>query len=152
MEEGDIMRFFEVEEHTLLNPFYEKNGLEVSENIVTDDGAVLSVAAQSEGNTVAAGTLSKRHGVFILDYIAVEPCFRMHGLGGEILSEILRKAGCMGAEAVYITARRPSFFKKHGFKEGSPKGIDMNEGCIGCPQYNTTCVSVPMYLKLGENL
>ena len=145
------MDIFEIKNHNSLKKFYEQNCLEVSDDLKSDDGAIFSIGTNIDGTVVAAATLSHRKGNFILDYIAVAPQHRKMGFGSEILETIIKKSENLGAKNVYITARRPEFFRKHGFIDGSPKNLDMNEGCIGCPQYNTTCVSVPMVLKLGEN-
>lgn len=148
---GEQMNIFEIKDHNSLKKFYEQNCLEVSDDLKSDDGAIFSIGTNIDGTVVAAATLSLRKENFILDYVAVAPQHRKMGLGGEILETIIKKAVSLGAKNIYITARRPEFFRKHGFINGSPENLDMNEGCVGCPQYNTTCVSVPMVLNLGEN-
>lgn len=144
------MEFIEVKDHGSLRTFYKENGLEVSDEIESEDGAVFSIAAVTDGAVAAAATLSYRKGIFILDYIAVAARLRGTGLGSRLLDRINKRAKELNAKRVYITARRPGFFKANGFMEGQPEGVDMNEGCVGCPQYNTSCVSVPMFLELGE--
>ena len=148
---GERMNIFEIKDHNSLRIFFAENGLEVSNDIERDDGAIFSVIAQENNATIAAATLSLRQGHYILDYIATTPDSRCLGLGSKLLETIVKKVKSLGAKSLYITARNPQFFKKHGFTKGQPKNLDMNEGCIGCPQYNTTCVSVPMVLNLGEN-
>ena len=144
------MDIFEIKDHNSLFDFYEANNLEVSADISKDDNAIFSIAVFDNSRLIAAATSSLRKNYFILDYIAVLPEFRKKGLGGELLEKTIEKAKHLGAKNIYITAREPAFFKKYGFIKGSPNGMDMNAGCIGCPQYNTTCVSTPMVLKLGE--
>ncbi len=142
------MQFVETKQHNMLYDFYFKNGLEVSKNIEVDDGSVYSIVAQAHGKLAAAATLSFRKNIFILDYIAVDSVYRKSGLGKKALDIITKKAKGLGADAIYITARVPDFFKKMGFKLGSPEGVDMNEDCIGCEKYGTECVSMPMRLTL----
>lgn len=144
------MEIIEIKDHNQLKKFYAQNCLEVSDDLKSDDGAIFSIGTYVDGNVIAAATLSLRKENFILDYIAVLPKSRGLKLGRTLLREIIKKATELGAENIYITARKPEFFKRNGFKNGSPSNIDMNEGCIGCPQYNTSCVSIPMVLDLGD--
>lgn len=139
---------FDKAEHNELVGFYRDNGLEVSNDIATEDGAVYSIKLCQNGRVQAAATLSLRFGVYILDYIAVDPKFRGRNLGALALNRILEKAKEMGADKLFITARNPHFFEHFGFKEGSPEGVDMNADCIGCPEYNNGCFKKPMYIDI----
>ena len=141
------MGFVEAE-HNELAEFYRSNGLEVSDDIAVEDGAVYSIKYVQDGKLIAAATLSFRFNVFILDYIAVDPEFRGRNFGALTLTRILKKAKEMGADKLFITARNPSFFERFGFKEGSPQGVDMNFDCIGCPEYNNGCSKKPMYIDI----
>lgn len=142
------MQFFETHDHNGLCEFYRQNGLEVSDNLRRDDGAVFSVAAVENGKLVVAATLSQRFCVYILDYIAVEPDFRKKGLGEKAVKAVKEKAKELGADKLYITAKNPKFFKKISFTEGSPEGVDMNADCIGCPEFDNGCRKLPMYIDL----
>lgn len=135
-------------DYKMLKRFYEQNELEVSCDIVGNDNPRFSVCCEDNGSIVAAATLSQRQGNFILDYIAVDSSFRRKGVGRVLFDEILQKAKNFGADKIFITARNPAFFKSLGFVEGNPSNMDMNDDCVGCPQYKTTCVSVPMVLNL----
>ena len=142
------MNFSSVSDHNVLAKFYRENTLEVSDDILKDDGAIFSIKYESNGKTVAAATLSFRFSVYILDYVAVESGFRKQGLGEQAVEIIKQKAKELGGDRLYITAKSPSFFKKIGFLEGSPKGVDMNADCIGCPEFNNGCKKQPMYIDL----
>lgn len=135
--------------HNSLISFYKLNGLEVSDDIALQDGAVFSIAEKYENRVLAAATLSQRSHVYILDYIAVDKSQRRKGIGSEALRLISEKARQLGADRLYITARNPGFFKSAGFKEGAPDGVDMNADCEGCPQLFNGCVKLPMYLILN---
>ncbi len=139
---------FDKAEHNELVGFYRDNGLEVSNDIATEDGAVYSIKLCQNGRVQAAATLSLRFGVYILDYIAVDPKFRGRNLGALALNRILGKAKEMGADKLFITARNPYFFEHFGFKEGGPEGVDMNADCVGCPEYNNGCFKKPMYIDI----
>lgn len=148
------MEFLPVTDHNILSEFYSENGLEVSDDIKADDGALYSIALTQNGKTLAAATLSYRNDCYILDYIAVDSLARRKGLGKKALTQIVQKASCFGATAIYLSARTPLFFRNFGFKEGSPKDFDLNADCIGCPKLNTECnpISMVLNLKLKEFL
>ena len=142
------MQFIKTQDHNSIIPFYRENLLEVSDNIVSEDGAVVSFVLEKESKILAAATLSHRLGIYILDYIAVDSSLRRDGVGAKILGEILKEARILGANKVYLTAKAPKFFKSQGFYEGSPKGINMNADCVGCPEYNNGCTKLPMVIDL----
>ncbi|MBO5913160.1 MAG: GNAT family N-acetyltransferase [Clostridia bacterium] len=142
------MKLEVVDSHNSLIEFYRKNGLEVSDDLMKDDGAVFSVRVIENEKTIAAATLSQRLSVCILDYVAVEPEFRKKGLGEKTVTAVKLKAKELGADKLYITAKSPEFFKKIGFVNGSPIGIDMNADCIGCPEFNNGCKKQPMFIDL----
>ena len=145
---GEDMNFVETNDHNGLKSFYRENGLEVSSDLVRDDGAIFSIKCVENGKIISAATISRRFEVFILDYVAVSPYRRKNGLGERAVSEILSKAKQLGAKKVYITSKSPMFFKKFGFLEGSPDGVDMNADCVGCPQFNNGCSKLPMYIEI----
>lgn len=142
------MNFSKIKDHNILKDFYRENGIEVSDDITRDDGAIFSINCVEGGKIVSAATLSYRFGVFILDYIAVDPNHRKKGLGEKAVAAVKSKAKELGAEKVFITAKNPEFFKKIGFLEGSPDGVDMNADCVGCPQFNNGCTKLPMYIEI----
>ena len=137
-----------VNNHNELCEFYRENGLEVSDDIEKDDGAVFSIRLTEDGQTTAAATLSHRFSVYILDYVAVDKQHRKNGLGERLVDEIKAKASLLSADKLYITAKSPEFFKKIGFVNGSPVGIDMNADCVGCPEFNNGFKKQPMYIDL----
>lgn len=142
------MKFIKTQDHNSIIPFYRENSLEVSDNIVSEDGAVASFVLQNDNKITAAATLSHRLGIYILDYIAVDVSLRRDGVGAKILGEILKEARLLGADKVYLTAKTPGFFKSQGFYEGSPKGLDMNADCVGCPEFDNGCTKLPMVIDL----
>lgn len=145
---GEDMNFIETDDHNGLKSFYRENGLEVSDDLVRDDGAVFSIKYVENSQTISAATLSRRFEVYILDYVAVDPDHRKKGLGEMAVAKMLSKAKQLGAKKVYITSKSPVFFKKIGFLKGSPEGVDMNADCVGCPQFNNGCTKLPMYIKI----
>lgn len=141
--------FKSLTDHKSLVEFYAQNGLEVSPD-PSLDGAFYSIASIFDGSIAAAATLSYRKGVFILDYIAVDPSFRGKKLGAEAFSLIKQKAVEKGATELYITTKVPSFFEKLGFVLGEPEGLDLNADCKDCPQLYVTCHPQNMKLILKD--
>ncbi len=140
--------FSEVSDHNGLIPFYKANGLEVSDDITCDDGAVFSIKCVENGEIISAATLSFRFGVYILDYVAVDLLKRQNGLGETAVCTIIEKSKNLGADKLYITAKNPKFFTRLGFREGSPDGVDMNADCLGCPEFQNGCTKLPMYFEI----
>lgn len=136
-------------DHKGLVEFYLANGLEVSPDPATD-GAFYSVAKFLEGKAIAAATLSFRQGIFILDYIAVDPLFRGKNLGVEAFLLIKQTAVEKRASELYITTKAPLFFEKLGFVLSEPDGVDLNADCKDCPQLGVTCHPKNMKLVLKE--
>ena len=146
------MKLFETEKHDTLRKFYTQNGLEVSQSL-DDDGAVFSIFYRHLGKTIGAATLSKRSDIFVLDYVAVDGSHRREGLGSKLVEAALKKARLFGAEEVYISTKKPSFFKSFGFFAAGPDGIDLNADCKGCPQLGTSCSpKIMKYIFNGDSI
>ncbi len=142
------MEFEKSYDHNALYDFYRENGLEVSNDISKQDNAVLSLVNIEENNILAAATLSKRNGNFILDYVAVFDALRGKNYGKKLVFEILNNAKEMGAKEVFISAKNHGFFKALGFKDGTPKNLDLNADCLDCEQYMNGCRPVVMKIDI----
>lgn len=98
------------------------------------------LAPTGEQDCIVGGcVLCLREGEYIIDGIAVNPAYRKSDWGGKLLALALQEAKSRGAEAMYLVARAPGFFRKHGFetieREEAPEFFE----CFTCPQYNKTC-------------
>lgn len=142
------MNFKKFYNHNELYEFYKQNKLEVSLDILKEDGAVLSLINDGDEEVLAAATLSKREGYFILDYVAVSDALRGNGLGKKLVFEMIQNAKNLGADDVFISAKNYGFFKAIGFKEGAPKNLDLNKDCKGCSQYLKECKPVVMKIDI----
>ena len=100
------MNFIKITDHNSLTEFYRQNGLEVSDDIVAQDGAFFSAASYNGDDVMAAATLSRRFGCYILDYIAVAKEMRGTGLGKGAMSLVFEKLRELGSDKVYITAKK----------------------------------------------
>lgn len=135
-------------EYDLLTKFFEKNGLEISEEepVATD---TLKAWKISDANIlVAAATLAKREGRYILDGIAVEEEYRKLKLGKLLLDLVIKEIRTLGGDALYLVARAPGFFARFGFEEVEAKAAPQFFECFTCPQYGKTCHPQIMRLKI----
>ncbi|MDR2088655.1 MAG: GNAT family N-acetyltransferase [Clostridiales Family XIII bacterium] len=103
---------------------------------------------KGEGRLVGGCVLALREGAFIIDGIAAEPEYRAQKLGSKLLGLALGEAKARGGREMFLVARAPGFFRKHGFvtvpRDGAPTFFE----CFGCPQYNVSCFPEVMRLAL----
>ena len=93
--------------------------------------------------------MAKRQGEFIVDGIAVDPEWRKCKLGKELLYRGIEEVLKLGGKRIYLVARAPEFFRKHGFvtvaKEEAPNFFE----CLTCPQFGKNCHPEVMRLQLA---
>jgi N-acetylglutamate synthase-like GNAT family acetyltransferase len=142
-----------------LVPFFIENGLEFSEedevptDIVACYLAEYPEASQSSPARIAgAAVLALREGEYICDGIATDAGARGAGLGKELLETLISDVRSRGGASLYLVARAPAFFAKHGFvpipRTEAPSFFE----CFTCPQYKKTCFPEVMKLSFhGEN-
>lgn len=152
------MIFSEITEHKLLTELYFECGLEISDGWADNCGVFFSEVLFSgdgdsdalKGEITAAYSLSKRFGVTVLDYIAVEECRRKSGIGSLIIGRIKEKCKSIGVSEIYLTAKAKDFFLKNGATEisdGSTLYISLLGECTECPQRGKGCFPSVMRLK-----
>ena len=76
-----MIRIVPVEDHESLNGFYERNGLEISDEEPVGTDAVQSWILYRGDEMAGAATLAVRQGEYIIDGIALDPQFRGEELG-----------------------------------------------------------------------
>ena len=144
----------ETDDYETLVKFFIENELEYAEDdeVPTDLIKCWKAVDSIDGRLVGACVLAKREGRFICDGIATDISVRGKRLGEELLNILINEAKSLGAEAIYLVARAPGFFAKHGFvlvpREGAPTFFE----CFSCPQFGTTCAAAVMRLSLEEEL
>lgn len=147
MQELDGLKLEITQEYDLLTRFFEKNGLEISEDepVPTD---TLKCWKISDGDTlVAAAALALREGRYILDGIAVEEPYRKLRLGKMLLDLVIEEVKLRKGDALYLVARAPVFFRKSGFEAVAAAAAPQFFECFTCPQYKVTCH--PEIMKLN---
>lgn len=96
-------------------------------------------AEDEEGKLISGCVLATRGGKYIIDGIATEPAYRKEKIGGKLLDLALAEAKARGGEEVYLVAKAPGFFRKHGFITIQPEeALDLFD-CFSCPQYGKGC-------------
>jgi GNAT superfamily N-acetyltransferase len=149
----------ETKNYKALVSLFIRNGLEYTEedNEITTDILEMYGAFDRKNpdndcpergdvaSMVGGVVLAKRQGQFICDGIAVEPEYRHMKIGERLLATILRDVKTRGGTSLFLVARAPEFFKKHGFEGASSDAPTFFE-CATCPQYNASCF--PEVLKI----
>ncbi|NLP29833.1 MAG: GNAT family N-acetyltransferase [Clostridiales bacterium] len=105
-------------------------------------------AEDENGQLISGCVLAMRGGEYIIDGIATEPEYRKEKIGGKLLKLALEEAKKRGAEYVFLVAKAPGFFKKHGFKDISIEEVPELFDCYSCPQFQKTCHPEVMKIKL----
>lgn len=98
-----------------------------------------------------AYSLSRRHGVVMLDYIAVKSDLRKIGIGSILLKRIKERCKKDGIKRIYLTAKAKDFFLKNGATElsGEHELFDSLLGeCAECLQRGKDCFPAVMMIEI----
>ena len=121
-----MIRIVPVEDHESLNGFYERNGLEISDEEPVGTDAVRSWILYRGDEMAGAATLAVRQGEYIIDGIALDPQFRGEELGTAMLKTVIDDVRKRGGKRIFLVARAPEFFAWSGFvpveREDAPMG------------------------------
>ncbi len=149
-----VIRPLDLEEQNqkLLMELFVRNGLEysVDEPIPTDMIAGWE-ARDDEGRLAGGCILAMRQGEYIIDGIAVEPEYRNSDVGSRLLAEALELVRARGGATVYLVARAPGFFMKHGFRKIDRESAPVFFECFGCDQFNISCFPEVMRLDISKD-
>jgi len=105
-------------------------------------------AEDENGKLISGCVLAIRGSEYIIDGIATEPEYRKEKIGGKLLELALEEAKSRGRQAVYLVAKVPGFFRKHGFVAIDPAQTTDLFNCLSCPQYGKSCFPEVMKLVL----
>jgi N-acetylglutamate synthase-like GNAT family acetyltransferase len=145
----------ETDDYSELVRFFIENELEFTDEDIPEDGLVpenivkqWKAVDSNDGSLVGGCVLAKREGHFICDGIATDPKIRGQHIGKKMLTIMLDEAKSLGADELYLVARRPGFYSKYGFKsiprEAAPNFFE----CFTCPQYGVSCHPEVMQIDL----
>lgn len=141
----------ETTEEKKLDRFFIDNQLEYSEEHPVDTERIKMWEAVDEGGALLGGlVLAIRQEEYIIDGIAVDSSLRGKGAGGELLELAVREAKSRGADSIYLVAKAPGFFGKHGFETVSREEAPEFFECLTCPQYGVSCHPEVMRLVLQK--
>ena len=133
--------------HQLIDLFIE-NGLEFSKEKPVEDYAIVKCwKAEENGALIAGCMLIKREGHYRLEGIAVKKDYRNSKIGSELLKYVLDYIKEHNADSLYLVAKVPTFYKKHGFKAISREQAPIDVKCFCCPQYQNGCF--PEIMKIS---
>ena len=135
--------------HGMFTELYRSAGLDIGEDWINTCHPVWSAAARRGGVLLGAATVSCRSGRLVLEYLAVVPEARAHGLGRKLTALCLEYAAEAGAEDLWIAAREPGFYRKLGAAESEDTAL--LEDCRRCPDYLRNCRPKELVFHLKEN-
>lgn len=142
------MKIIEVDNYQKLGKLFKDSGIEVS-TFDKSPEHVIHAYEGYEGNKLIGGvSIEHKKNEYIIFDIAVLPEYRKTYKGKELLVHALDKIKSAGANRVYLVAKVPKFFEKHGFTYVAEEDVPPLFHCLTCEQYNVTCFPKVMNLKL----
>lgn len=127
-------------EYEQLVQFFAEQGLEYDGDEQVDTDVVQCYKLTMRDGSLAGGVcLAMREGKYIIDGIAVDPMLRGRGAGTVLLNKVLSRVKELGGTELYLVARAPEFFRKHGFVTVDPSEAPTFFECSQCSQYMVSC-------------
>lgn len=139
----------ETDEYDRLVEMFIRHGLEFSFDEPLPTDLVKCWKAETENGQLIGGcVLAMRGGEYIIDGISTEAQYRKEKIGGKLLELALEEARVRGGKEVYLVAKAPGFFRKHGFEEIEATSVPELFDCLSCPQYRKSCFPEVMRLTV----
>ena len=133
------MTIEETKEHEQLIELFIRNGLEYSGDTPTEEEIVKCWKVERDRQLIAGCMLVNREGKYIVAGLVVEAAYRKNNIGSNLLNTAVNYVKEQQACKVYLVAKVPAFFQRHGFKtleiDKSPITIE----CLTCHQYKNSC-------------
>lgn len=137
------------QEYEPMMELFLRNDLEISEEEPVPTDLIRCWKAETEqGQMIGGCALAVREGDYIIDGIAVEPEYRKERIASKLLSEALNEVRSRKGTKVYLVARAPGFFRKHGFESIKPEQAPDFFECRTCPQFQVNCFPEVMVAEL----
>lgn len=137
------------DEYERLVEMFIRHGLEFSFDEPLPTDLVKCWKAENDGGNLLSGcVLAMRGGEYIIDGIATEPEYRKEKIAGTLLLLAVDEVRKRGGKAVYLVAKAPGFFRKHGFQRIEASSVPDLFDCCSCPQFNRSCYPEIMQLEL----
>lgn len=139
----------ETDEYDRLVEMFIRHGLEFSfDEPLPTDLVKCWKAEDDNGRLISGCVLAMRGGEYIIDGISTEPEYRKEKIGGKLLKQALDEAKKRDGKEVYLVAKAPGFFRKHGFENIEATDVPELFDCLSCPQYRKSCFPEVMKLKI----
>lgn len=143
------IKISETDEYDRLVEMFIRHDLEFSFDEPLPTDLVKCWKAEDENGILIGGSvLAMRGGEYIIDGISTEPEYRKAKIGSKLLKLALDEVKDRGGDEVYLVAKVPDFFRKHGFEEIDPTLVPQLFDCLLCPQFQKTCFPEVMRLKV----
>lgn len=133
----------------LLNDFFEKNHLEISDAEPVETNVIKAWKVTDSDNRLIGGIcLAFRENEYIIDGIAVDESLRGQKIGTELLLKAKEEVKKLKGNKIYLVAKAPEFFKTQGFKIITQEEAPLFYECATCPQFNVDCFPEIMSLEV----
>lgn len=131
----------ETNDYRRLSAFYQENGLEIEVSETAPEGTLKNWKCEDEGTKelLAAATLQKRDGCYVLGDLAVTEAFRGTGMGKALLRIAEDEAKSLGAKEMWLVGKVPEFYKKFDWTEVQRETAPDISRCQSCEDFGITC-------------
>lgn len=105
------------------------------------DEQVLAAWAARDGDVLAGAIVLERYLDYdTLNWMVVAPDYRGRGIAARLLAELEGEARSRGLHRLWVQARAPGFFLRHGYAPAPPghAGVLLQD-CRDCGQYGRGC-------------
>ena len=154
IKDVEMLKFKETHNYLQFKELFISSGLEFNLDKTGEkpEGFIVAYECKNQnGELVGAAAICKREGYFVLQDIAVYDLERGKGIGEELLHKCMNKMEALGAEQIYITAKKPRFFERYGFEYVDENKIPDIFSCLNCKQYGNSCVPKFMTYSVERN-
>lgn len=135
-----MYRITETDDFRPLSQFYHDNGLEV-EIGEAPEGTLKNWRCEEPetGKLLAAATLQKRDGCYVLADLAVCEEKRKTGLGSRLLGIAEEEVIELGGREMWLVGKVPEFYKQFGWTEMNKDESPDISKCQTCDDFGSTC-------------
>ena len=136
---NDTQSFKRTEDYEAVKELAIRAGLDSKDKSVED--IVAAFGYYLDGRLMGCAALEYEDGQHFLEWVAVDSGIRMRGVGASLVALVEGEARARGMTELWAKARVPEFYRSIGFRVigEKEKGLKTLEGCIGCPEFNTSC-------------
>ncbi|MDY3013601.1 MAG: GNAT family N-acetyltransferase [Evtepia sp.] len=133
-----------------LSILYQESGLEVKPSQEPPAGTekLWRCEENGTGDLLAAATLQKRSGYFVLAHLAVCEPWRGRGLGKILLALAEEEAKARGAQEIWLVGKVPEFYAQYQWETVPREEAPAISRCLTCDQFQASCFPSIMKKRL----